>query len=111
MVLWRWNNRWYVQSYCIHACNQIICFTGENKPYYSVFPATIRTAGCYYCQVKNQYGVVKSPIVTVIVTTSLTAGNSSVSSGFSYIPLIKEESTTLLSNKGVIMQQTQDLQS
>ena len=91
--------------------NQIICFTGENKPYYSVFPATRNTAGRYFCQVKNQYGIVKSPITRIIVTTSPTARNSSVSSGFSYAPMMMEESTTLLSSKGATIQQTEDLES
>lgn len=43
------------------------CFTDGTNPYYCVFPVTIRHKGRYYCQVKNQYGHVKSTNATVTV--------------------------------------------
>ena len=55
-----------------------------NKSYYSIYPATVRHAGHYYCQVENQYGVEISATATVAVSTSQTtnipSGTSAASS-------------------------------
>ena len=91
----------------MHTYNYL-CFTGQSKSYCCIFPATIRNAGCYYCQVKNHYGAVNSSIATLMVTTSSTARKPSVASGFCYIPSIMENSA---SDKGLIMLKTQGLES
>ena len=44
-------------------------FVGENNSCYSIFPVTIRRAGCYCCEVKNQYGRVRSNTAAVVVST------------------------------------------
>ena len=87
----------------IHACNLYLCFTGQDKSYCEIFPATSRNTGCYYCQVKNQYGVVSSSTTTLIVTTL-----SSTASGLCYTPLITEN---FASDKRPVMLQTKDLES
>ena len=47
-------------------------FTGENNSSYTIHPVTVSSAGRYYCQIENQYGVVNSTVATVTVTTSST---------------------------------------
>ena len=69
--------QWYYENEIIHGMLHYIMyilitinlFIGEHKPYYRIFPVTILDAGYYYCQVKNQYGIVNSKIATVTVTT------------------------------------------
>lgn len=58
-------------------------FIGENKSYCSIYPATVRCAGHYYCEVKNQYGVENSGTATVTISTSPTTNIPSGTSGFS----------------------------
>ena len=70
-------------------CN-VTLYIGENRSFFSVFPVTIRNAGRYYCQVKNQYGAVSSTIAMVVVTSSPTSQPPSNSSGFTYSPLITD---------------------
>ena len=88
----------------IHVCNELLHCIGERKPYCCIFPATTRSAGHYFCQVKNVYGIVNSNIATVIVTTSSIAKKHSIVSGFCYNPSTMEKPT---SNKGLVMLQTQ----
>ena len=57
-------------------------FSGENESFCSIFPATERRAGHYYCQVENQCGVETSATARVVVSTSPTANVSSGTSGF-----------------------------
>jgi len=82
------------------------CFTGENKSYHAIFPATIMNAGHYYCQIENQYGVVNSAIATVTVT-SQTAKHPSKNIGFTYSQLTMEKSENLVSYEGLTMSQMQ----
>ena len=67
------------------------CFIGEIKSYYCIHSVTTRNVGHYFCQVKNQYGVVNSDIATVIVTTLPTARNSSLDTRFTYVFSIDRE--------------------
>ena len=62
----------------------ICCFTGADKSFYSIYPATKNKAGHYYCKVENQHGAVKSKSAMVTVTTSLTAKYSATDSGVTY---------------------------
>ena len=62
-------------------------FTGENKSYYVISPATVRHAGHYYCQVKDQYGVKDSATAMVTVSTSPKTNIPSGTPGFSYSQL------------------------
>ena len=80
-----------------------ICI-GENKSFYCIVPATIRSAGRYYCQVENQYGVVNSTIATVAVTTVLTVRSPLVDSRFTYSP-------NLASNKEFSIPEVQEYTS
>ena len=59
-------------------------YVGENRSFYSIFPVTIRNAGCYYCQVKNQYGEVYSTTTTLTVTMTPAAQHSSEHSRLTY---------------------------
>ena len=69
---------------------------GENKPYCCIFPVTILNAGCYYCQVKNQYDVVNSKVATVTVITMSPIMKQFPSKDwkFTYLPVIAEISNT-----------------
>ena len=78
------------------------CLIGENKSFYSIFPVTIRNAGCYYCQVKNQYGEVNSTIAILTVTMTPTIQHSSEDSRFTYIP-------NVVSSKGLAVPQIQGI--
>ena len=42
--------------------------------------------GHYYCQIKNQYGVINSAVATVTITALLTPITPSVNSRFTYPP-------------------------
>ena len=44
---------------------------GENKTFYTIFPATERNVGHYYCVINNQCGEVKTNIakVTILLTS------------------------------------------
>ena len=75
----------------------LIIFIGASNYYYSIFPATTRNAGRYYCQVKNKYGTVTSATATVTVTTSLTPTSCSQANKFSYSELPVEKLTNSLS--------------
>lgn len=60
----------------------------------------MRHAGCYYCQVENQYGVEFSVTATVIVSTLPTANVPSGTSGFTYSQLSLKGSANTFSNNG-----------
>ena len=62
-------------------------FIGENQSHCSIYPATVRHAGHYYCEVKNQYSIENSATVIVTVSTSPTTNIPSSTSGFSYSQL------------------------
>ena len=81
--------------------HDIICLVGENKGFYCIAAATLRSAGRYYCQVKNQYGVANSAVATVTVTVSLTTRSPSVDTNFTYLP-------NLISNKEFFMPKMQE---
>ena len=78
--------------------HDIICLVGENKGFYCIAAATLRSAGHYYCQVKNQYGVTNSAVATVAVTVSPTTRSPSVDTSFTYL-------SNLISNKVFSMPQ------
>lgn len=58
----------------------ICCFTGENKSFYCIYPATMSNSGHYYCKVENQYGAKKSRSAIVTVITLPTATDSATDS-------------------------------
>ena len=75
------NYQWYFEddkidgiyiSYHVHCMPIINYFIGEDKSSYTIHPVTVSNAGRYYCQIKNQYGVMNSTVATVTVTTSST---------------------------------------
>ena len=74
-------------------------YVGENESFYTIFPATVRNAGQYYCEVINQYGVINSSTATVTVTYNATARHPSVDSTWTYCP-------NLASHKKVAIQDT-----
>ena len=76
-------------------------FTGENKPFYSIYPVTIRNAGCYYCQVKNQHGKMNSTTATVFVLQ--TPKTPSKALGFSYS--LVEKFPNMVSSEGLATSQ------
>ena len=63
------------------------CFTDETNPSYCISRVTVRDEGCYYCQVKNQYGEVKSTNATVTVETEQSARHHSLDSSSRYFPM------------------------
>ena len=67
MVLGMWKNTRYVEWNCVHIY-LTSDFIDQNKSYYTIFPATERNTGHYYCQVQNQYGSVDSEAALVVVT-------------------------------------------
>ena len=71
-------------------------FIGQNKSYYSIFPATERNTGRYYCQVKNHYGSVDSETAMVYITTLAVSPPSSESSRFAYPPLPESQTNKRL---------------
>lgn len=94
--------QWYYENkVLLGTCSHIVfidmicCFIGENKSFYSVFPVTIMSAGHYYCEVENEYGIVRSKIATVTVMISSISKHSSVGSVFTYSQSIEEKSTLL----------------
>ena len=64
------------------------CFAGEKQSFYSIDSITVRDAGCYYCQVENQYGIAnsRSTVVAVTVTASLSARLPSGEEDVNYSP-------------------------
>ena len=95
--------RMYV-TYCTHAYIYNNYSIGENKSYYSIYPATVRHAGHYYCQVKNYYGVENSTAAIVAVSSSPTANIPSSTAGFTYSQLPLKGLANTLSNNGSQMQ-------
>ena len=101
--------QWYYEDNIVDGMlSQIVymsitsCLIGENKSYYGIYPVTIRNAGRYYCQVKNQYGEENSTIVTLIVTKTPTAQHSSEHSKFTY-------TRNIVSDKGLTVPQIQGI--
>ena len=88
---------WYYEDEIIHGTYVVSIvhmtvfitnfFIGENQSHCSIYPATVRHAGHYYCEVKNQYGVENSATAIVSVSTSPTTNIPSGTSGFSYAQL------------------------
>ena len=62
----------------------ICCFTGADKSFYSIYPATKSKAGHYFCKVENQHGAEKSRSAMVTVTTSPIPLYSATDSGVAY---------------------------
>ena len=101
--------QWYYEDNIIDGTlSQIVympitsCLIGKNKSFCGIFPVTIKNAGRYYCQVKNQYGEENSTIVTLTVTKTPTAQHSSEYSRFTY-------TQNIVSDKGLTVPQIQGI--
>ena len=94
--------QWYFESQempgmlnyivAIHSSTQLL-FIGQNNSMYFIYSATKKSAGHYYCQIKNRYGEVISTIAVVTVTLP------------TYFPL---KSISMVFNKELSMYKMQD---